>query len=185
MKDWTAVCEVGPGWGRNAPFWGNSKYNTENIKFFGFDASPTSVAYFKNNSVFKFNPEKQYISNEIDETILSQKYDFIYSTVVLNHIGFYKNERNEYHEALGEDIHDSISIFQYLWPTLKVGGKILIWECIAGSGQNDWDPQKWLAEAFDQNKIKVLKNEFNILKCVDGTDLNGRHQNIIIEKIAE
>jgi len=184
FEDWKKVCEIGVGWGRNAPFWGNEEYGTGHIKYYGFDASPTSIISFKNNSIFKYSPEKQFVYNDLGKEILDQNFDFIFSTMVLSHIGFYENKENEHHKALGENIHDSVSICKELWNSLNIGGYFCISEVTFLNGQNNWCPLRWLNESFDTKKIEIIINEPYQLFSINGNPSNLPNRCILFRKIA-
>ena len=47
----------------------------KNVHYYAFDASDTSIQYFNE---LGFDKERFYVSRQIDEVILSKKYDFIF-----------------------------------------------------------------------------------------------------------
>lgn len=115
------VLEIGCGWGRNAQFF----KETTNIKYFGFDPSPTSLNLFKKQ---KFPKDRFYVADSINDKILKNKYDLIFSTYVLQHIGFPKDEPQ----------FGCYAIMQTLLPCLNDEGFLLFHELYMG--QNHWDP---------------------------------------------
>ena len=159
-KDQVNVLEIGCGWGRNAQ-WFKDKIN---INYYGFDTSQTSLRYFNDLQLPK---ERFYTSLDIDQVILSQKYDLIFSTFVLQHIGFY-----------GGDILDVNGITKSLIPLLNFCGFWFSYEL--GGGQNSWNVGVWIENCFnnDQYKVKRLDNS-----KLEGSDKYGLHHLIIVEKI--
>ncbi|MBI2449307.1 class I SAM-dependent methyltransferase [Candidatus Pacearchaeota archaeon] len=155
------VLEIGFGCGRNAQFFMNE---TKHIKFYGFDASPVGLKYFKAQ---QFSEDRYYVSLDIDEEILSQKYDLIFSTYVLQHIGFLDDI----------DFYDANRITQVLWPTLKNGG---YWMCHEGnSGDNRWSPSVWLSN------LNIVKYNFKLLYnevCGLVGSAGGDHNLIVLRK---
>lgn len=118
------VLEIGFGCGRNAQYF----VDEPQVKYFGFDSSKVGLKYFKKQN---FPENRFYASNDIDEIILSQKYDLIYSTYVFQHIGFYENQ----------EVYDVNRITQVLYPLLKDGG---CWMSHEGrTGDNKWSCEKW------------------------------------------
>ncbi len=162
IKNAKKVLEIGCGAGRNAQYFLNT-----DIQYFGFDPSPTAMDLFRNNRYWGIeNQEQFYISLEIDETILSQEYDMIFSTYVLQHVGF----------STDEDVYDSVSITKALFPTLKSGGIWLAYELY--QGQNDWSPKRWKQESFEADEVKVLYHEPASLEGCEPTI----HDLIVIKK---
>jgi len=164
------VLEVGCGTGRNAQYFLNQ---TNHIKYYGVDASPLSLKCFENNTHWDFSDKKDryYISNQIDETILSQEYDLIFSSYVLQHIGF----------ASDNTKHDCLSITRVLVPHLKVGGYWLSYET-SSSGQMGWESNPWRTRTLEyMPNLKVC--------CVESCQLAGcgppPHELNIFQKIGE
>lgn len=143
------VLEIGCGCGRNAQYFANKPH----IQYFGFDPSPKSLELFWINKFWTINRKDFYVSLTMDEKILSQKYDLIFSSYVFQHIGFLSENAEK---------HDSISIAQTLWPTLKPGGIWLSYEL--AMGQNGWNPHLWCKRVFDKKNAKKLHIGPAILK---------------------
>lgn len=122
------VLEIGCGWGRNAQFF----KSMDNVDYYAFDASPTSRAYFVKE---EFPKDRFYISDSIDERIMSNEYDFIFSTYVLQHIGWPTAEELKQFSAL--------YIIDKLLPQLKTDGVMLFHEL--RTGQNDWSVETFCA----------------------------------------
>lgn len=118
------ILEIGFGWGRNAQFF----RDMENVKFFGFDPSTTGMEYFKKMG---FPEDRFYVSLNIDKKILSQKYDLIFSTYVLQHVGF----------GTPDDVHDSASIFATVSKLLKKKGLMFFHEL--HTGQMSWSRDRF------------------------------------------
>jgi len=162
------VLEIGCGTGRNAQFW----INETKAKYFAFDTSPTSLKYFEKMG---FPKRRYYTSLEMDEMIMKQKYDIIFSTYVLNHIGFSDSGGHD------PDAHDSVSITNKLWPTLKEGGYWLSYEL--HHGQNKWKPDVWYQRAFVEEKKsnELLRTAEDVIEGCEPV----RHNLYIIRKTKE
>jgi len=160
------VLEIGCGCGRNAQFFINE---TEHIKYYGFDTSFVGLEYLKKQG---FDEDRYYVSTDIDDVILSQKYDLIFNTYVFHHIGFVPEDNKK-------EYYDSISITKKLFPLLKVGG---YWVSHEGfSGDNGWNNKRWFSESFNENSIELKK-------LVPNAGLEGgpdkHHDLYIIKKIS-
>lgn len=131
-KDNINVLEIGSGWGRNAQYFRDK----QNVKYFGFDPSETSRAYFDKLNLPK---ERFYLSHEIDNTILEQKYDLIYSVYVLQHIGWPTDGRNT-----------ATSIIETLIPTLKENSFMLFYEL---HQRTKWLVNKWFYGYYERQKF--------------------------------
>jgi len=166
IKGCKKVLEIGCGIGRNAQHF----MDKTSAHYYGFDTSETSLKYFREMG---FPEDRYYISREMDETILEQEYDFVFSTYVLNHIGFSKDNIPD------DDIHDSVSIADKLWPTLKKNGYWMSFEL--HQGQNKWHPDRWHKECFlDKNKSHKL---LHTAQCkLDGCEPINHHL-YVIQKI--
>jgi len=161
------VLEIGCGCGRNAQYFNDEKQ----IQYYGFDSSQLSIDYFKKGSMFwKPDMSKCYVSTTMDETILGQEYDFIFSMFVLNHIGF----------STDDSVHDSVSITKKLLPTLKKGGIWMSFEL--HQGQNAWEPTRWLRESFNPNDIQLMHTNEVTLFGTKGERLNNPHNLVIFRK---
>lgn len=167
------VLEIGCGCGRNAQFFGNKKYNTENIKYFGFDVSEVALNLFYKNKYWENSKSTHYVASEIDEKILSNKYDLIFSSYVFQHIGI----------GAPEGFYDSFSISNTLFPKLNENGYIVLFEQI--TGQNNWNLENYLKFIINNspsleiemvNPIEInfdyLENNLDILDGTDGCPLN-------------
>ncbi|MDO8659932.1 MAG: class I SAM-dependent methyltransferase [Candidatus Parcubacteria bacterium] len=165
------VLEIGCGCGRNAQFFLNE---TDHIKYYGFDSSELSLKCFKKNSFWDFTNKKDrfYVSNNIDEIIFGQKYDLIFSTYVLQHIGF----------STDLSVWDAFYITKELWNNLNIGGYFMIYELC--QGQNCWDPIRWKREIFEElykEKARVVcHKDTNLKGCEDSP-----HSLIVVEKLSE
>jgi cyclopropane fatty-acyl-phospholipid synthase-like methyltransferase len=115
------ILEIGCGWGRNAQFF----KDMQNVNYFAFDTSPTSLELFRKQG---FSEDRFYTSLDIDDTILSQEYDLIFSTYVLQHIGYPDS-------TAGMNANE---ILDKVCPTLKSDGCMFFHEL--WQGQNNWQP---------------------------------------------
>jgi hypothetical protein len=162
------VLEIGTGWGRNAQWF---MQNTPHIKYYGFDSSEVSLKYFRKQ---EFPQDRYYISSQIDKVILSQKYDFIFSTYTFQHIGFILRNSN-----IDIAAHDSISIAQELFPTLKVGGIWMGHEAFAGD--NAWSTRMWVDTSFELGKITLI----SVKPCILEGSNACAHQFYLIQKLSD
>lgn len=133
-KDNVKILEIGCGWGRNAEYFRNKL----NVKYYGFDPSEASKDWFEKQNLPK---ERFYFSKEVDEEIMSHKYDFIFSTFVLQHVGWPPGKLNE---KFNVD-----AIIKCLIPTLKDEGMMMFYEL--HKGQNDWSPSKLIKFLLEHN----------------------------------
>lgn len=155
------VLEIGFGCGRNAQFFMNE---TQHVKYYGFDTSTVGLKYFLAQ---QFPEDRHYVSCDIDEEILSQKYDLIFSTYVLQHIGFSNNL----------EIYDSNRMTQILWALLKDGG---YWMSHEGrTGDNGWNCDKWLNDNFKNINTNIL---FRYPYELKGSSSGMAHSLYIIKK---
>jgi cyclopropane fatty-acyl-phospholipid synthase-like methyltransferase len=111
-----------------------------NVTYCGFDASPTSIEYFAKE---QFPSDRFYASLEIDKTILSKKYDLIFSAYVLQHVGY---------PASGNTANDLVAA---VLPCLKDDGVMFFHEL--HQGQNSWSPQAFVAWLNTQGLIATDK----------------------------
>lgn len=148
--------EIGCGWGRNAQFF----KELTNVKYWGFDPSATSRKYFEAQNLPK---DRFYIGAEIDEEILSNKYDVIFSSYVLQHIGW--PDEKEFTVT---------AILETLIPQLKDDGVMIFYEL--HSGQNGWCIKRFR---------DWLKISFNIIDhgCVSLDTNNDCHELLIAKRI--
>lgn len=166
------VLEIGCGTGRNAQFFLNQ---TDHINYYGFDQSKTSLKYFKKNKYWDFTDKEHrfYVSNEVDEKILGQKYDLIFSTFVLQHIGF----------TSPVGIHNATSLTECLFDYLKVDGYWMSYEL--SQGQNEWNPFIWANsfEVFEPPKFKRVRHEINTR--LEGSSDGPDYHLIIFKKLRD
>jgi len=134
------VLEIGFGCGRNAQFFMNE---TDHIDYYGFDTSKVGLKYFLKQD---FPKDRYYVSTDIDEEILSQRYDLIFHTYVFHHVGFLPDKKG---------VYDAKRITKTLFPLLKVGGYWLSHEGF--SGDNGWSNPRWRKESFNEDEIKIVK----------------------------
>jgi cyclopropane fatty-acyl-phospholipid synthase-like methyltransferase len=145
------VLEIGCGWGRNAQYFKNK----ENAKYYAFDPSETSLLYF---SKLQLPKERFYTSQEIDDVILGQKYDFIFSTYVLQHIGWPNPPQNSV-----------VTIIDEILPCFKEDGMMMFFEL--NQGQNGWAPAKFV-NIMESKGLKTHNcGAFSIDKGNDPHDL--------------
>ena len=164
------VLEIGCGWGRNAQYFINEKH----INYYSFDPSPTSLMYFKR---LNLSSDRFYISHDLDNKITSNKYDLIFSTFVLQHVGFLPGNT-----LVDDNTLDSESLTQTLLQNLKVGGFWVSYE--SRCGQMGWNPDVWLKRIFENNdNYKILNRDESPL---DGSDekREALHRLLVIQKIA-
>jgi SAM-dependent methyltransferase len=147
------VLEIGCGCGRNAQFFGKEKHNTKHIKYFGFDVSKEALNLFYSNKYWENSKESHYTSQEIDDEILKNKYDLIFSSYVFQHIGI----------GSPDGIHDSLSITSTLFPKLNKNGYIVLFEQM--TGQNNWDLKSYLS--FIKENENLLEVELVFPKQID------------------
>lgn len=156
------VLEIGFGCGRNAQFFMNE---TNNIDYYGFDISAVGFKHFNAQG---FPKDRYYISLDIDEKILSQKYDLIFSTFVFHHIGFNSDE----------SVYDANRITQKLLPTLKNGGYWVSYE--GRTGDNGWRCPPWYETCFSHNKqMELMYDKPAILL---GSSIAAGHELYILRK---
>jgi len=160
------VLEIGCGCGRNAQFFSNKEYNTEHIKYYGIDTSETSLKYFYNNSYYKLSKDLYYTTKELDETILSIKYDLIFTCYTLQHIGINKDV----------GAYTSIELTEKLLKNLKTNGYWISYE--HRIGQNRWNPKEWLEACFHASEYEVKYHDSVFL---DGCD-KPKHVLMIVKK---
>jgi len=156
------VLEIGFGCGRNAQFFINE---TEHIKYYGIDISEVGLKYFMKQD---FPEERYYISLDVDDTILSQEYDLIFSTFTLQHIGFKKDK----------EVYDCVSLTKKLFPLLKLGGYWISYE--GHGGDNGWTPKTWYCQSFNEDEVKLW---FKQTCSLEGSSNRTDHELYIIEKL--
>lgn len=158
------VLEIGCGWGRNAQFFRKENH----INYFAFDASSAALKFF---DLLKLPKNRFFVSQTINKKILEREYDLIYSTLVLQHIGF----------KTSNDQIDSEDIANMLLPSLKVGGFWVSYEL--NVGQNNWNPDLWLYKVFENNdKYRILNR---CMSPLEGSDEDGKslHNLIIVQRV--
>jgi 2-polyprenyl-3-methyl-5-hydroxy-6-metoxy-1,4-benzoquinol methylase len=146
------VLEIGCGWGRNAQYFKDK----ENVKYYAFDTSPTSLELFSKQD---FSKDRFYAALDIDETILSQEYDLIFSTYVLQHIG--------YPESV--EVMNVNQILDKVVPCLKLDGCMFFHELF--QGQNKWHPSN-LVQHLNANQFNAVDTGAVKLEGGDGDPHN-------------